>query len=89
MTRIFPASPVGAHNSDAPSAEQRSRLWKVRCISLGDLLADQEALGRTGESEGVFFFLSARVLSKVKVKAGSYSRGILWVREINVGGRDG
>lgn len=84
MRRIFP---VGVHNGDASSAEQRSRLWKVRCVSPGDLLADQEALGRTGELEGIFFF-SARVLSKVKVKAGSYSRGIFWVRVINVGGKD-
>lgn len=58
MRRIFPASPVGVRSGDAPSAEQRSRLQKVRCISPGDLLAEEEALGRTGESEGFFFFLS-------------------------------
>lgn len=34
------------------------------------------------------FFFSLRVLSRVKVKAGSCSRGIFWVREINVGGQD-
>ena len=58
MSGIFPAFPVGVHNCDASFAEQRSRLRKVRSISLGDLLADLEALGRTRVSEGISIFLS-------------------------------
>lgn len=55
MRRIFPASPVGMYGRDVPSAEQRSWLLKVRCISPGVLLADQETLGMTEESERLFF----------------------------------
>lgn len=60
----------------------------MRCVSLGGLLADQGASGRFGESKSFFFSSTARVLFKVKLKAGSYGGGILWVREINVGGRN-
>lgn len=67
VRRIFPASPVRmCGRGVVPSAEQRNCLLKVRCISPGILLADQETLGMTEESERLFFS-SVRVLSRVKV----------------------